>query len=142
MGAIPKREIERVIPHRDPFLFVDEIVEYEPGRRAVGRYTPPADAWYFVGHFPGNPIVPGVLIAEAAAQVGAFVVLSEPANAGKLVFFGGMDGVRFRRVVRPGETLTLEVEMERMRPGAGKGRARAAVDGELCFEGGLTFVVR
>jgi 3-hydroxyacyl-[acyl-carrier-protein] dehydratase len=134
-----RAEIEQIIPHRAPFLLLDEIVELVPGRRAVARKTVLDDDC--AGHFPGNPIMPGVKTVEALAQCGAVVVLSEPANAGRLVLFAGIDGVRFKRIVRPGETLELVCELETMRGPVGKGGVRASVEGELAVRGTLTFAV-
>lgn len=134
-----RAEIEQIIPHRAPFLLIDEIVELEPGRRAVARKTVREEDC--AGHFPGNPIMPGVKTVEALAQCGAAAVLSEPANEGRLVLFAGIDGVRFKRIVRPGETLELVCELETVRGPVGKGSVRATVDGELAVRGTLTFAV-
>jgi 3-hydroxyacyl-[acyl-carrier-protein] dehydratase len=139
--ALSRAEIEAIIPHREPFLLLDEVVEIEPGARVVARKRVREDEWYLAGHFPGNPIMPGVLMVEALAQAGAVVVLSEEANRGKLVLFGGIDDVRFKRIVRPGEELELVCELERLRGPVGKGAVRATVDGELAVRGTLTFVV-
>jgi 3-hydroxyacyl-[acyl-carrier-protein] dehydratase len=139
--ALDRGEIEALIPHREPFLLLDEIVVLEPGVRVVARKTVRPDEWYLAGHFPGNPIMPGVLIVEALAQAGAVAVLSEEPYRGKLVLFGGIDDLRFKRVVRPGETLELTCDLERVRGPVGKGRARATVDGELAARGTLTFAV-
>jgi 3-hydroxyacyl-[acyl-carrier-protein] dehydratase len=136
-----RAEIEAILPHREPFLLLDEVVTLEPGARVVARKEVRPDEWYLTGHFPGNPIMPGVLIVEALAQAGAVAVLSEPENRGKLVLFGGIDGVRFRRVVRPGDVLELDCTLERMRGPVGKGAARATVAGELAARGTLTFAV-
>jgi 3-hydroxyacyl-[acyl-carrier-protein] dehydratase len=134
-----RAEIEQIIPHRDPFLLLDEIVELVPGSHALARRTvTDADC---AGHFPGNPIMPGVKMVEALAQCGAVAVLSEPEHHGRLVLFAGIDGVRFKRVVRPGETLELRCELERMRGPVGKGTVRATVGGELAVRGMLTFAV-
>ena len=130
---------EDILPHRPPFLFVDALLELEPGRRAAATWTPPANAGWFEGHFPGNPILPGVLLVEAMAQTGALAVLSDPGNQGKLPLFGGIEKARFRRPVRPDETVRLEVELLQMRSRAGRGRARAFVGGELAAEAELTF---
>ena len=134
-----KQAIEAVIPHRDPMLLIDEVLELVPGVRVVARKTvTEADC---AGHFPGNPIMPGVKMVEALAQCGAVAVLSQPENQGKLALFAGIDDVRFKRIVRPGETLLLECEIETVRGPVGKGRAKATVDGHLAVRGTLTFAV-
>ncbi len=134
-----KREIEAILPHRDPFLLIDEVVELEPGARVVARHRVTDEDC--AGHFPGNPIMPGVKMVEALAQAGAVAVLSEEENRGKLALFAGIDGVRFKRIVRPGEQLTLTCELEAVRGPIGRGKARATVDGELAVRGTLTFAV-
>jgi 3-hydroxyacyl-[acyl-carrier-protein] dehydratase len=134
-----KAAIEAVLPHRDPMLFLDEVLELEPGVRVLARKTvTDADC---EGHFPGNPIMPGVKMVEALAQCGAVAVLSQPENHGKLALFAGIDDVRFKRIVRPGETLLLECEIETVRGPVGKGRVKATVDGQLAVRGTLTFAV-
>ena len=134
-----KQAIEAIIPHRDPMLLIDEVLELVPGVRVVARKTvTDADC---AGHFPGNPIMPGVKMVEALAQCGAVAVLSQPENQGKLALFAGIDDVRFKRIVRPGETLLLECEIETVRGPVGKGRAKATVDGQLAVRGTLTFAV-
>jgi 3-hydroxyacyl-[acyl-carrier-protein] dehydratase len=139
MTLMNKAAIEAVLPHRDPMLLVDEVLELTPGERVVARRTVTAEDC--AGHFPGNPIMPGVKMVEALAQCGAVAVLSQPENRGKLALFAGIDDVRFKRVVRPGETLTLECEIESVRGPIGRGRARATVDGQLAVRGTLTFAV-
>lgn len=141
MIALGRAEIEAILPHREPFLLLDEVVTLEPGSRVVARKRVREDEWYLAGHFPGNPIMPGVLMVEALAQAGAVAVLSEEANRGKLVLFAGIDDVRFKRIVRPGDVLELECELERMRGPIGKGKARATVGGKLAVRGMLTFAV-
>ena len=135
------RAIQRIIPHRFPILLVDRIVELEPGQRAVGLKNVSTNEWFFEGHFPGNPIMPGVLIVEALAQTGAVAALSADEFSGKLGLFAGIDGVRFRRQVVPGDQLRLDVEMERLRRGIGRAWAKATVDGETAAEGRLTFAL-
>ena len=133
--------IESIIPHRPPFLLVDEIVELEPGKRVVGTLTVPADGWWFPGHFPGRPVMPGVLTIEAIAQCGAVAVLADEANHGKIPFFAGIDDCRFKRVVAPGDVLRLECEFVRVRGPIAKGEGRASVDGETAAEATLTVFV-
>jgi len=130
-----------VLAHRHPFLFVDEIVALEPGLSATGRWCLTGDEWFFAGHFPGRPTLPGVLMCEAIAQVGAIAVLTDARFAGKLPLFGGLDGARFRRQVVPGDTLELSVELGRMSARAGKGSGRAVLNGATACECDLMFVL-
>ena len=130
-----------LLPHRPPFLFVDEILDLVPGESARARWHVDPDAAFFAGHFPGNPILPGVIIVEALAQTGAVAVLSEPENQGKLAFFAGIDDCRFKRIVEPGDVLELRCELERVRGPIGRGKAEARVDGELACKATLTFAV-
>ena len=130
-----------VLPHRPPFLFVDEVVELVPGERVVGRWHLTGDEWFFAGHFPGRPTLPGVLMCEAIAQTGAIAVLSDERYAGRLPLFGGLDAARFRRQVGPGDTLDLEVVLDRMSARAGKGTGRALLDGKPACECQVMFVI-
>ena len=132
---------EDLLPHRPPFLFVDEILDLVPGASARGRWRLTGDEWFFQGHFPGRPTLPGVLMCEAIAQVGALAVLSDERFAGKLPLFGGLDRARFRRQVVPGDELILECEMGRLSARAGKGSGRALLNGEVATEADLMFVV-
>ena len=141
LPALSRDEIEAILPHRDPFLLLDEVVDLEPGERVVARKRVRPDEWYLSGHFPGRPIMPGVLIVEAMAQAGAVAVLSEEENRGKLALFAGIDAVRFKRVVEPGDELELTCELERVRGPIGRGKATASVDGQLAARGTLTFAV-
>ncbi len=137
--TLGKAEIEAILPHRDPFLLLDEVTELVPGERVVARRTvTDADC---AGHFPGNPIMPGVKMVEALAQCGAVAVLSLEANKGKLVLFAGIDDVRFKRIVEPGDELVFECKIESVRGAIGKGKATAHVGEELAARGMLTFAV-
>jgi 3-hydroxyacyl-[acyl-carrier-protein] dehydratase len=133
--------IEAILPHREPFLLIDEVLELVPGERAVARKLVREDEWYLRGHFPGRPVMPGVLIVEAMAQTGAVAVLSEEENRGRIALFAGIDDTRFKRIVEPGDELQLECTLEKVRGPVGKGKARATVDGQLAARGTLTFAV-
>jgi 3-hydroxyacyl-[acyl-carrier-protein] dehydratase len=134
-------QIKEIIPHRYPFLLVDKILELEEGKRAVGIKNVTANEEFFNGHFPDFPVMPGVLIIEALAQVGAVAMLIKDENRGRLAFFAGIDNCRFKRQVRPGDQLKLEVEMTRVRATFGKGKAIATVDGELVCETDIMFAL-
>lgn len=133
--------IEAILPHREPFLLIDEVLELEPGERVLARKRVRGDEWYLRGHFPGRPVMPGVLIVEAMAQAGAVAVLVEEENRGRMALFAGIDDTRFKRIVEPGDELELECTLEQVRGPVGKGKARATVDGRLAARGTLTFAV-
>lgn len=135
------QEIMEIIPHRYPFLLIDRIIELEPGQRAVGEKQVSIGEPFFQGHFPGLPIMPGVLIVEALAQTGCVAALSLPAYREKIALFAGIDKVRFKRPVRPGDTLRLEVQFERIKMGIGRGKGIASVGGELACAGELMFAL-
>lgn len=136
------QKIKEIIPHRYPFLLIDQILEVEEGKRAVGIKNVTANEEFFNGHFPEYPVMPGVLIVEALAQVGAVAMLIKEENRGRLAFFAGIDGCRFKRQVVPGDQLRLEVEMTRLRGPVGKGKAIATVNGELACEAEITFALK
>lgn len=134
-------QIMEIIPHRPPFLLIDRILELEEGARAVGLKQVTMNEPFFQGHFPGQPIMPGVLQIEALAQVGAVALLSQPQNKGKIALFARIDGVRFRKPVTPGDSLRLEVTLEKMRGPVGKGKGVATVDGTVVTQGEFTFAL-
>jgi 3-hydroxyacyl-[acyl-carrier-protein] dehydratase len=134
-------QIKEIIPHRYPFLLVDKILEVQEGQKAVGIKNVTANEEFFNGHFPDFPVMPGVLIVEALAQVGAVAMLKKEENRGRLAFFAGIDNCRFKRQVKPGDQLRLEVEMTRVRGSIGKGKGVATVDGEIACELEMTFAL-
>ena len=134
-------QIQAIIPHRYPFLLVDRIVELEDGVRAVGIKSVSIGEPFFTGHFPEYPVMPGVLIAEALAQVGAVAVLHDSTSRDQIHFLAGLDGFRFKRQVRPGDVLRLEVTLQRLRSRAGKGHGVATVEGQVAAEGDILFVL-
>ncbi len=136
------QQIKEIIPHRYPFLLVDRIVEIEDEKRAVGIKNVSANEEFFNGHFPDYPVMPGVLIVEALAQVGAVAMLKKEENRGKLAFFAGIDNCRFKRQVKPGDQLRLEVEIIRIKGPIGKGKGIATVDGEVACETEITFAIK
>ena len=130
-----------VLPHQPPFLFVDRLLALEPGRSAIGEWKLTGDEWFFSGHFPGRPTLPGVLMCEAIAQLGAIAVLTTDDHRTRLPLFGGLDGARFRRQVGPEDVLRLEVELGRMSARAGKGSGRAMLGDQVACECDLMFVL-
>ena len=134
-------QIAEILPHRYPFALVDRILDYEPGQWAIGRKCVTRNEEFFNGHFPGQPVMPGVLILEALAQTGAVAALSLPENKGKLALFGGIKNARFRKQVIPGDVLTLHCELVEQRGPVGIGKASAYVDGKCVATAELTFVL-
>jgi 3-hydroxyacyl-[acyl-carrier-protein] dehydratase len=134
-------QIKEIIPHRYPFLLVDRILEVEEGHKAIGIKNVTANEEFFNGHFPDYPVMPGVLIVEALAQVGAVAMLKKEENRGRLAFFTGIDKCRFKRQVKPGDQLRLEVEMIRFKGAIGKGKGLATVDGEVACELEMMFAL-
>ena len=133
--------IRKIIPHRYPFLLIDRIVELAPGSKAVGIKNVTANEPFFQGHFPEFPVMPGVLIVEAIAQVGAVAMLSQPEFEGQIALFAGIDKVRFKRQVKPGDTLRIEVELGAIRRNIGTGSGTATVDGEIACKGEFMFAI-
>lgn len=138
---IEAEEIQRILPHRYPFLLVDRVIEIEPPTRAVGIKNVTINEPFFQGHFPTYPVMPGVLIVEAMAQVGGVAVLAGDEYKDKLALFAGIDNVRFKRQVKPGDTLRIEVEVQKIRRGLGIGAGTATVDGELACKGDIMFAL-
>ena len=141
MALYNKEQIMEIIPHRDPFLLIDEVEELEVGKRVVATKFISPDSFWFQGHFPGHPVTPGVLIIEMLAQAGAVCALSMPENQGKIAFVAGIDKAKFRRQVLPGDTLRLEVEMLRVRGNFGMGKGTATVGGERAASAEITFAL-
>ncbi len=139
--TLNQEEIKKIIPHRDPFLFLDEVMECEVAKRTKALWRIREDLFCFKGHFPGNPILPGVLITEALAQAGAVAILQDERFAGRLAVFGGIDGVRYRGMVVPGDDLILETEILRLSAMGGKGKVKAMVNDKVVCEGEILFVL-
>ena len=136
-----KEEIKNIIPQREPFLMIDEVEQYIPGESCTAYKNVNKDEYYFKGHFPGNPIMPGVLIVEALAQTGAVAILSMKENKGKNALFGGIDKLRFKKQVIPGDRLKLEVKIIKRKGPIGIGEAVATVEGKVAVKGELTFAI-
>ena len=141
MNSLTTKEIQEIIPHRHPFLLVDRIEDYEPGKFAIGYKCVTFREDFFQGHFPQEPVMPGVLIIEALAQTGAVDILSKPENKGKIAYFGGIDRCRFKGKVVPGDTLRLETRITREKGPVGLGEAVASVDGKVVAKADLTFML-
>ncbi len=136
-----KEQIKEIIPQRDPFLMIDEVEKYVPGESCTAYKNVNEEEWYFKGHFPGNPIMPGVLITESLAQAGAVAILSLEENKGKNALFGGINNLKFKKMVVPGDKLKLEVKIIKKKGPIGVGEAIATVDGKIAAKGELTFAV-
>ncbi len=139
------KEIMNILPHRPPFLLIDEIIscgDYKEGDKVVAKKNVTINEDFFRGHFPNEPVMPGVLIVEALAQTGAFIILKQEENRGKIAFFGAIDKVKFKQVVRPGDTLILEMELLKSKSNAGKGKGVAYVNDKVACQGEFTFFIK
>ncbi|WP_148410534.1 3-hydroxyacyl-ACP dehydratase FabZ [Murimonas intestini] len=141
MSLLTTKEIMEIIPHRQPMLLIDTIEELEPGKRGVGKKCVSYNEPYFAGHFPGEPVMPGVLMIEALAQVGAVVILSCPQFKGKTAYFAAINNARFKQKILPGDVVMLEVEMIKQKGPIGIGKATATVDGKVAVSAELTFAI-
>jgi len=141
MKEMGREDIENIIPHREPFLLIDKVIDTEPAKRIQAIKYVRREEYYFKGHFPSDPIMPGVLIVEAIAQAGAVSLLMLPENKGKLVLFAGIDKARFKKIVRPGDELVIEVEMENFRRNIGKAKGRAMVGGDIACTVDIMFAL-
>ena len=141
MVVLDSTQIQKIIPHRYPMLLIDRVDELEPGKKAVATRNVTIHEEVFNGHFPDNPVMPGVLIVEALAQTGAVALLSMPEFKGKTAYFGGIRQAKFRKVIRPGDTLRLEVTLDKIRNNIETGKAEATIDGKKCCSAELTFMI-
>ena len=142
MSVLNTQQIMDILPHRSPFLLIDTVEELQPGVKCVAKKNVTMNELHFMGHFPGNPVMPGVLILEALAQTGAVAILSLPENRGKTAYFAGIDKAKFKQMVRPGDTLELETTIIRSKGPIGVGEAIATVNGKLAAKAELTFAVK
>lgn len=141
MALLTAKEIMEIIPHRQPFMFLDTVEELEPGLRAVARKCVTYNEPFFAGHFPQEPVMPGVLIIEALAQTGAVAILSVPENKGKIAYFGAINNVKIKGKVVPGDVLILETTIIKKKGSIGVGNAKATVNGKVVVQGELTFAI-
>lgn len=141
MSLLTAKEIMEIIPHRQPFMLIDTIEEMEPGERALAKKCVSYNEPFFQGHFPGEPVMPGVLIIEALAQTGAVAILSLPENKGKTAYFAAINSAKFKKKVIPGDVLMLETEIIKVKGPMGIGKATATVDGKVAVQAELTFAI-